>query len=112
MSIDLSKLKALELPSKTITAEVLGEPQNVTIKAYGDDVSLRMADITANYPDDGELRIRQLLLVECAGMDEDSALLYIRMDGKGSAAVLREIFKLTDEFDKKRAEAREAAKKK
>lgn len=112
MAIDLTKLKALELPSKEITAEVMGEAQTVKITAYGDDISLCMTDISDNFPTDGELRIRKLLLVECAGMTEEDAQLYISCDGKGSAEVLKEIFALTDEFDKSRKAAREDAKKK
>ena len=112
MAIDLSKLKALALPSKEIEAEVLGEKQKVTITAYGDDVSLRMADIMDNYPSEGELRVRLLLLQECAGMSEEDARLYLAKDGKGAAGVLRAIFDLTAEFDKSRLSARDAAKKK
>ena len=112
MAIDLTKLKALALPSKEINAEVLGETQKLTVTAYGDDISLKMADIVENFPTDGELRVRELLLTECAGMSADEAHLYISRDGKGAAGVLREIFDLTHEFDKARREQREAAKKK
>lgn len=112
MAIDLTKLKALDLPNKQIEADVMGEKQQVTITAYGDDVSLQMVDITNNYPSDSELRIRKLLLVECAGMSEEDAAFYISRDGKGAAGVLREIFALTTEFDEKRAQVREDAKKK
>ncbi len=112
MAINLSKLKALELPSKEITAEVMGEAQTVKITAYGDDISLRMADIMDDYPGEGELRIRKMLLVECAGMSEDDAALYLARDGKGAAGVIKSIFALTAEFDTSRKEAREAAKKK
>lgn len=112
MAIDLTKLKALELPSKEITAEVMGEEQKLTIHAYGDDVSLNMADIVENYPSDSELRIRQMLLVKCAGMTDEEAALYISRDGKGAAGVIREIFALTGEFDKSRKAERDKAKKK
>lgn len=112
MAINLAKLKALELPSKEITAEVMGEAQTVKITAYGDDVSLRITDITENFPTDSELRIRKLLLEECAGMSAEDAELYISRDGKGAAGVLKEIFALTADFDKSRKAAREDAKKK
>lgn len=112
MAIDLSKLKALELPSKEVKAEVLGETQTVKITAYGYDTSLKISDIRLNYPEDGEFRVWVLLLVECAGMTAEDAQIYIQRDWKGSAALIKEINAFTREFDKTCDAKREEAKKK
>lgn len=112
MAIDLSKLKALELPSKEVTAEVLGEPQKITITAYGYDLSLQMNDIRENFPTDGEFRVWVLLMTTCAGMSEEEATLYIVKDYKGAAALIKEINALTRQFDKMCEDKRQEAKKK
>lgn len=112
MAIDLKKLKALALPSKEVTAEVLGEAQKVNITAYGYDVNLRISDLRLNYPEDGEFRAWLLLLQECAGMTAEDAAEYICKDWKGAAALIREINNFTKEFDKSCDEKREEAKKK
>lgn len=112
MAIDLSKLKALELPKKEISAEVLGETQKLTISAYGDDTALSISDICENYKSDSERRVWCMLLEECANMTKEDAELYISMDLAGASGVVNQIHKLTAEFRKMRKEAREAAKKK
>jgi hypothetical protein len=112
MAIDLSKLKALALPSKEVTAEVLGEKQTVSITTYGYDVSLKIDDLRLNYPQDGEFRVWMLLLTECAGMSADDAALYISRDGKAAAELIKEINKFTKEFDKVCEDKRSEAKKK
>ena len=112
MAIDLTKLKALELPSKEVQAEVLGELQPVTITTFGYDVSLKIDDLRLNYPQDGEFRVWLLLLMECAGMTADDAAIYISRDGKAAASLIKEINKFTKEFDRLCEEKRADAKKK
>ena len=81
--LDLSKLVALELPKKEVAISVLGEKQNVTISAFGDDIALQMSDISHNRPDDAELRIRRLLFSRCAeGMNEQQIELLLEKDGQ------------------------------
>ena len=112
MAIDLTKLKALAMPSKEVTAEVLGEKQTVKITTFGYDVSLQIDDLRLNYPADGEFRVWMLLLTTCAGMTAEEAALYISRDGKGASALIKEIGKFTKEFEKSCDEKREEAKKK
>lgn len=112
MAIDLTKLKALALPSKEITVDLLGEPQTLTITAFGDEVSLNMADIWDNFKSDGTVRVRTMLLQNCAGLSAEDASLLLARDGAAASKILNEIFALTDEFEQKRREVREAAKKK
>lgn len=110
--LDLSKLEALKFPEKEIEISIMGVPQKIIISAYGDDVSLQVADINANRPDDGELRIRKLLLTSCVkGMDEKSADLLLRKAGKEAKTILNEIFDLNDQFDSERDRLRELAEK-
>ena len=110
--LDLSKLEALKLPEKEIEISIMGHPQKVTISAYGDDISLQVADINANRPDDGELRIRKLLLTSCVkGMDEKSADLLLRKAGKEVRIILNKIFDLNEQFDEERDRFRGQAEK-
>lgn len=112
MSINLQKLRALEMPSKKIFAEVLGEKQEITIQAYGYDVSLKISDMRVNFPEDGEYRIWVMLLTECAGLSVEDAELYIQKDGNGAANVIREINALCREYDVQCSNLRKDAKKK
>ena len=112
MAIDLTKLKALELPSKEIQIEVLGEPQTVKIKAYTDDISLCIGNIEDRNPNSSDLLIWKMLLEKCADFSPEDADLYLALDLNGASGLVREIYALTAEFRKKRAEKRAEAKKK
>ena len=50
--LDLSKLKALELPKKEISVEILGEEQKLEVQAFGDDIWVDISDITEYNPND------------------------------------------------------------
>ena len=110
--LDLTKLAALELPQKEIEVEILGEKQKAKIRAYGDDIDLQIWDIKKNRPDDGELRIRRLLLSRCVeGITETQINELLVKDGKAAWALLEQILALTDEFNSQRQELREQAEK-
>ena len=109
--LDLSKLKALSIPEKEIEVEILGEPQKLKITAFGDDVSVRMADIRENKPDECEINLRKILLVSCAGLSPDDADLLLQRDGIAASKILSEIFTLSKEFDSERKKIREQAEK-
>jgi hypothetical protein len=111
MAIDLTKLKALELPTKEIEVEILGEKQTVKVSAMSDDMSLDIRDIQKS----GEIyetKTRCYILVSCAGMKPEDAELLCCNDGAAAAAIISAILDLTDEFDKARDKMREEAKKK
>lgn len=110
--LDLSKLKALELPKKEIEVEILGEVQKVEISAFGDDIYLELADIKDTNPTNSEYLSRKLLLVNCAGLTEDDAKILLSKDGKAAAKIMSAIFEITDAFDSERKKIRENAKKK
>ncbi len=110
--MDLSKLKALALPEKDFEIEVLGSRQTAHITAYEDDISLMISDIWQNYKEDGEYRVRKLMLTRCAGLTEEDADLLLKRDGMAAGCIVGAIFELKKEFDKARAETRADAEKK
>ena len=113
MALDLSRLSALAMPEKEIEVSILGGPvQKITIKAYDDGTALDISDISETHPDDRERRIRELLLVRCAGLTAEDAAKLVRFDSAASGVILSAVFDLWDEFGKARAALREEAKKK
>lgn len=109
--LDLTKLKALELPTKEIEVEILGEKQKVKISAMGDDLTLDIGDLRKKELK-SEVKIRRLLLEKCAGLSPEDAALLCTKGGEAAAKIISAILDLSDEFDAARAEIREAAKKK
>ena len=109
--LDLKKLKALELPKKEITVEILGEKQSLEITAFGDDVSLDISDIVENNKDSAEKKSRMHLLKNCAGLSEEDASCLLKNDGGAASVILKEIFSLTEDFRKEREKIREQAEK-
>lgn len=109
--LDLKKLKALELPKKEITVEILGDEQKLEVHAFGDDISLDISDIMEHNPNDSEKISRLHLLTSCAGLSEDDAKCLLKNDGKAASAIISEIFSLTEEFDKEREKIRKQAEK-
>ena len=111
MAIDLTKLKALELPTKEIEVDILGETQKVKISAMSDDLSLDIRDIRNNNTVH-EVKVRKLILTKCAGMSDADAELLCQRDGGSAAKIISAILDLSDEFDAARAKIRKEAKKK
>lgn len=111
MPIDLTKLKALELPTKEIEVDILGETQKVKITAMSDDLSLDIRDIRNNNTVH-EVKVRKLILTKCAGMSDADAGLLCAKDGSAAAKIISAILGLSDAFDAARAKIREEAKKK
>ena len=111
MPIDLTKLKALELPTKEIEVDILGETQKAKITAMSDSLSLDIVDIRNNNTVH-EFEMRKLLLTKCAGMSDADAELLCAREGAAAAKIISGILDLTDEFDTARAKLREEAKKK
>lgn len=109
--IDLTKLKALELPTEEIEIEILGEKQKITISAMGDDISLDFRDIRKEN-EIYEVKQRKYVLVRCAGFTEDQADILCARAGEVAAVIIGRILDLTDKFDKEREKITEEAKKK
>lgn len=109
--MDLSKLKALELPSEEIEIDILGEKQKVKVCAFDDAIQTDMTDITENFKLDGERRLRMLLLTTCAGLSEDDATLLIAKENRAVTQIINGIFDLRERFVKARNEIRKKAEK-
>ena len=110
--LDLSKLKALELPKKEVEVEILGELQKVEVSAFGDDIYLELSDIKDSNPTNCEYLSRKILLNKCAGLSDDDAKILLSKDGRAATKILTYIFEITDAFDAERKKIRENAKKK
>lgn len=111
MALDLSKIPAVELPKKEISVTLLGVKQTLTVSAYDDGTSLDIADIAEAHPDSQERRVRKLLLMECAKLDEDTAEKLIRFHREAVYDIINAVFELRNDFVKARQEETEKAQK-
>ena len=112
MAVDLTKLKALELPSKEIEVDILGEIQTVKIFAMGDDLSLDIQELRSDKSSLSEVKIRKRILMQCAGISAEEAELLCSRAGSAAAKIISAILDLSDEFDDAREKIRDEAKKK
>lgn len=113
--LDLSKLKALELPKKEIEVEILGEVQKVEISALDDESAVRIAAIheTGSIPEDErEIRIRkEILKAGVPGISDDEINVLMTKAGAVVTNIMVEIRDLTAEYAKSRSEARSEIEK-
>lgn len=113
--LDLSKLKALELPKKEIEVEILGEVQKVEISALDDESAVRIAAIheTGSIPEDErEIRIRkEILKAGVPGISDDEIKVLMTKAGAVVTNIMVEIRDLTAEYAKSRSEARSEIEK-
>ena len=68
-----------------------------------------ISEIMKNHPEDGELRVRRLLLTGCAGLNQEQAETLLRYDGRAAAELIQKIFELTAKFNSERDRMREQA---
>lgn len=113
--LDLSKLKALELPKKEIEVEILGEVQKVEISALDDESAVRIAAIheTGSIPEDErEIRIRkEILKAGVPGITDDEISVLMTKAGAVVTNIMVEIRDLTAEYAKSRSDARSEIEK-
>lgn len=113
--LDLSKLKALELPKKEIEVEILGDVQKVEISALDDESAVRIAAIheTGSIPEDErEIRIRkEILKAGVPGITDDEINVLMTKAGSVVTNIMVEIRDLTAEYAKSRSEARSEIEK-
>ena len=108
-TLDLSRLEALKLPEETVEIKIGAEMQKVTVTAHDDTVLIIISEIMKNHPEDGELRVRRLLLTGCAGLTQEQAETLLRYDGRAAAELIQKIFELTAKFNSERDRMREQA---
>ena len=114
MALDLSKLSALELPSKEIEVEILGENQTVKISALDDEVSLRILSINSSddiAEDNKQVQIRRIALEHGTALTEEEITMLMRKAASAANFIFVSISQLTKEFSAARQKIREEAKK-
>lgn len=116
MSLDLSKLAVLELPSKTININICGEEQSVEVRALDDECSLKIIGISADDKlSDGEkqLAIRRIVLKNSVlpPLTEEEIDLLMRKAASGVTELYVAASKLTQEFGEARRKVAADAKK-
>lgn len=114
MALDLSKLSALELPSKEIEVEILGENQTVKISALDDEESLRILSINSSddiAEDNKQVQIRRIALEHGTALTEEEITLLMRKAASAANFIFVSISQLTKDFSAARQKIREEAKK-
>ena len=103
--LDLSKLKALELPKKEITVEILGDEQNLEVQALDDETAIKIAAIASAdiSEDEKELRARrEMLRGGVVGISDDDIDLLMKKAAAVVTKIMIEIRDLTAEYGKAR----------
>ena len=103
--LDLSKLKALELPKKEITVEILGDEQNLEGQALDDETAIKIAAIASAdiSEDEKELRARrEMLRGGVVGISDDDIDLLMKKAAAVVTKIMIEIRDLTAEYGKAR----------
>lgn len=104
--LDLKKLKALELPKKEITVEILGEEQKLEVQALDDETAIKIAAIAGSDEigeDEKELRARrEMLRGGVVGISDDDIDLLMKKAAAVVTKIMLEIRDLTAEYGKSR----------
>ena len=104
--LDLSKLKALELPKKEISVEILGEEQKLEVQALDDETAIKIAAIAGSDgigEDEKELRARrEMLRGGVVGISDDDIDLLMKKAAAVVTKIMLEIRDLTAEYGKAR----------
>ena len=104
--LDLSKLKALELPKKEITVEILGDEQKLEVQALDDETAIKIAAIAGSDgigEDEKELRARrEMLRGGVVGISDDDIDLLMKKAAAVVTKIMIEIRGLTAEYGKSR----------
>lgn len=104
--LDLSKLKALELPKKQIAVEILGDEQKLEIQALNDETAIRIAAIAGSDgigDDEKEVRARrEMLRGGVVGISDDDIDLLMKKAASVVTKIMMEIRDLTAEYGKAR----------
>ena len=104
--LDLKKLKALELPKKEITVEILGDEQKLEVQALDDETAIKIAAIAGSDgigEDEKELRARrEMLRGGVVGISDDDIDLLMKKAAAVVTKIMVEIRDLTAEYGKSR----------
>ena len=116
MALDLSKLNALELPSKEIEVNILGDIQTVRVCALDDESSLRIIALSADdTKSDGEKQviIRRMVLEKAVlpSLSNDEINLLMTKAAASVLSIYIAVSELTREFAEARQNVSDEAKK-
>lgn len=104
--LDLKKLKALELPKKEISVEILGDEQKLEVQALDDETAIKIAAIAGSDgigEDEKELRARrEMLRGGVVGISDDDIDLLMKKAAAVVTKIMLEIRDLTAEYGKAR----------
>ena len=104
--LDLSKLKALELPKKEISVEILGDEQKLEVQALDDETAIKIAAIAGSDgigEDEKEIRARrEMLRGGVVGISDDDIDLLMKKAAAVVTKIMIEIRDLTAEYGKAR----------
>lgn len=104
--LDLKKLKALELPKREITVEILGDEQKLEVQALDDETAIKIAAIASSDDigeDEKELRARrEMLRGGVVGISNDDIDLLMKKAAAVVTQIMLEIRDLTAEYGKAR----------
>lgn len=104
--LDLKKLKALELPKKQISVEILGDEQKLEVQALDDETAIKIAAIAGSEgigDDEKELRARrEMLRGGVVGISDDDIDLLMKKAAAVVTKIMIEIRDLTAEYGKSR----------
>ena len=100
--IDLSKIKAKELPKKTIKVNILGtvQEQEITVLTGENRIKSWSLDYTQN-PEESTLKRVRICLTGGAGVPEKDAELLIHLDWDAAVEICGQVMEFTREFDDK-----------
>ena len=110
--IDLSKLKAAELPEKEIEISVSGEKQKVKIRPFGGRGNTALQGISPSDSASWLEKIQVIAMVYGAGMTESQAAFFLENSPDEAMKLAEEIWKFNKEYSDKIMAEREEAKKK
>lgn len=110
--IDLSKIPALELPSRNVKIKILGVEQEQEIHALsGDDAMKAWALTFADENGENTVKRIYIALTKGAGLRQEDATALVRLDWDAAVFLANEVFLLTSEFDKSKMAMAEQAEK-
>ena len=110
--IDLKKIKAKELPKKTITVNILGtkQEQEITVLTGENRLKSWALDFDSN-PEESALKRVKICLIAGANLPSADAETLIRLDWDAAVKIAGDVLALTREFDDAVAAEKTAAEK-
>ena len=112
--LDLTKLKALELPTKEIEVEILGEKQKVKITCPGEDLAAAVSAMYAVRGEDGTLSvdvIKMFLAAALPDVDAEDIAVITKRDFKSATIIAAAARDLWTEFIKAKKKCHEETEK-